>query len=350
MARIVNFRFISHLRAEPNQYILHFRGGKLVRQGAGLAYWFQPLAAAVAQLPVEDIESTVVLHERSADFQELMVQMTLTYRITNRESAARRVNFGISLTSGQWLEQPLDRLANMWSHWGQYAVRERLIEMSVVEAVRSGPGSIRSALIEALRSNPEIGEMGLALVDAQIDRIAPTPELEKAMQVPTREAIQQKADEATFSRRALAVEKERAIKENELATQIELARREEELISRRGMNEMLLVKQQAERDQFSAESEKKHRTIRAEAVAEETRIQKAAEAQAHKTLLELEAEAERNRVRTWKDAPSSVVLGLALQRLAENVDKVDSLNLTPDLVGRALNRLLSADDSGHGSK
>jgi len=51
--------------------------------------------------------------------------------------------------------------------------------------------------------------------------------MEKAMEAPIRECIQQEADEAAFARRALAVEKERAIKENELKNQIELAKRDE---------------------------------------------------------------------------------------------------------------------------
>ena len=42
------------------------------------------------------------------------------------------------------------------------------------------------------------------------------------MQTPAREAIQQDAERATFERRALAVEKEAAIGENELANQVEL--------------------------------------------------------------------------------------------------------------------------------
>ena len=54
--------------------------------------------------------------------------------------------------------------------------------------------------------------------------------------MPTREAIQQAADEATFQRRAQAVEKERAIQENELQNKIELARREEQLIAQKGQH------------------------------------------------------------------------------------------------------------------
>ena len=40
----------------------------------------------------------------------------------------------------------------------------------------------------------------------RVAAVAPTAEMEKALQQPTREAIQQNADEATFQRRALAVE------------------------------------------------------------------------------------------------------------------------------------------------
>ena len=44
------------------------------------------------------------------------------------------------------------------------------------------------------------------------------------------------SDKATFERRALAVEREGAIAENELQNQIELARRQEQLVAQNGAN------------------------------------------------------------------------------------------------------------------
>lgn len=67
--------------------------------------------------------------------------------------------------------------------------------------------------------------------------IRPEAELERALQTPMRERLQQDADKATYERRALAVERERAISENELQSQIELAKREELLVEQRGANE-----------------------------------------------------------------------------------------------------------------
>ena len=60
--------------------------------------------------------------------------------------------------------------------------------------------------------------------------------------------MQQEADRATFERRAVAVERERAIGENELQTQIELARREEQLVAQRGANARREAEEEAERE------------------------------------------------------------------------------------------------------
>jgi regulator of protease activity HflC (stomatin/prohibitin superfamily) len=340
MAHINRFLFWRHLRADPNQHLLHYRRGNLIRKGAGLAYWFLPLSAAVAQVPVEDIETTFVLRERSADFQDITVQVTLSYRIADPEMAAQRVNFAISLDSGGWIEQPLQRLDSLWAHWTQHPARSCLAGMPVVDVVREGADRTRTAIEEALRENSQIGDMGLALVSVQVDRVAPTAEMEKALQTPTREEVQQKADEATFQRRALAVENERAIKENELETEIELARRQEELIRQEGANTMLDVRQEAERLKFDVEAEVERNTLATEGAAHQVRIRTEAEAEARARLLEVENEAEGRRVELWKEAPPSVTLGLALQQFADKVHTIEHLNLTPNLLGDLLQQML----------
>ncbi len=206
MAHVSQFFFLRHLRAQPNQHVLHFRKGRLVRSGAGLAYWFSPLSAALAEVPIEDIQTTFVLTERSSDFQEIKVQVTLAYRVVDPVKAAQRINFGLTITTGAWVEEPLRRLETLWAQWSRHTVRSCLIGLPVVDVVREGADRVRERLEAALRSNPEVDAIGLGLVSVQIDQVAPTAELEKALQTPTREAIQQKADEAAFARRALAVE------------------------------------------------------------------------------------------------------------------------------------------------
>jgi regulator of protease activity HflC (stomatin/prohibitin superfamily) len=299
MTTITRFAFARHLRAEPNQFILHYRGGLIVRRGAGLAYWFLPLDAAIAQLPVEDVETTFVLTERTADYQDVSVQSTLTYRVVDAEAAAARINFTVSLDNGTWLEEPLTRLASLWSQRARRSARAYLTSVPLVDAVGRGAEVVRAAMDDALRADPEIAAMGLALVSIQVQRVAPMPDVEKALQTPVREAIQQRADEAVFARRAHAVENERAIKQNELSTEIELARQQADLVRREGANQLLDAQQQAEAG-----------LVRAAGDADARRLTAAAD-----------ADAEARRVSIWHDAPTRVILGLAAHELAAKIGR-----------------------------
>ena len=330
----------GHLRAEPNQYVLHFRRGKLVRRGVGLAYWFNALSAAVAQVPAEDVETTFVFRELSADFQEVNVQCTLRYRSVDPERTATRVNFTISLANGVWVEEPLDRLASLWSQLARRPARAYLMGVPLVEAIRSGAQVVQTAIEEALRAAPELEAMGLALVSVHVEHVSPSPELEKALQTPTREAIQQKADQASFERRALAVEKERAIKENELATEIELARRQDQLIRQQGANQLQAVTQDAEAERVKAEGEQQRRTLVAQTAAAETRLLADAQAEARRALGAAAAEADKLQAAAWRDSPARVLFALALKELGGKIQEIHHLNLTPDLLSEALSRLV----------
>jgi len=341
MAHIRRVGMLGHLRAEPNQHILHYRKGTLTRQGPGLAFWFNPLNAAVAQVPAEDIETTFLLKERTCDLQEVTVQVVLTYRCADPRAAASRVNFSLALETGAWVEKPLERLAGLWSQRAQDPARLYLASVPLTEAVRLGAERIRSAIAQAVTADPEIAAMGLALVGVQVVRVAASAELEKALATPTREALQQKADEAVFGRRALAVEKERAIKENELATQIELARRQEGLIAQEGANLLREAQTKAAADRERVLAEAETQRITAEASAKVAEVKAEGDAKALRLMADAKAEGERRRVEVWRDATGRVLLGLALQEFAGKVESIGHLNITPNLFGDAFREMLT---------
>ncbi len=332
MAHVGRFLFWRHLRAEPNQHILHFKRGRLALSGPGVAYWFNPLSAAIAMLPVEDCETTFLLKERSRDFQEVSVQCTLTYRITDPEKAARRVNFSIALSGGAWQEQPLERLASLWAQRAQPPARDYLRAATVEEAVREGAEPIRRAMHEALSKDVDVAAMGLAVVSLQVARVAPSADLEKALQAPTREAIQQRADEAGFTRRANAVEKERAIKQNELQTEVDLAQRQAELLAQQGRNKLQTVQADAEAERARVEAELARQELAARAYGEQIEVRARGEASAARLKQAALLEAERERVGIFRDTPPGVLLGLSLQELAGKIQTIQHLNLTPDLL------------------
>lgn len=340
MATITGLLWWRHLRAEPNQYVLHYVGGKLARKGAGLSYWFYPLSAAIAQVPVEDCEATFLLRERTSDLQEVAVQCTVVYRVVDAEKAASRANFTVSLHSGAWVEKPLEKLAAFWAARVREPVRAHVSGLALGDAVRTGAVTVRAAVAEALQKDTEIGAMGLGVVGIQIDQIAPPPELAKALETPTRESIQQKADEAVFSRRAAAVEKERVIKENELATQIELARRQDDLIRRNNANKLLEAEGKASAERTRVQSDLELQAMTAEGYARDVRTKASGDAEARRVVGEADAAAEAARGAAWKGVPPEVIMGLAANTMAGKLQNVEHLTITPDTLGDAVAKLV----------
>lgn len=340
MAHIGRLLFWRHMRADPNQHILHFQRGELVREGPGVAYWFNPLSAAIANVPVEDCETTFLFRERSLDFQEVTVQCTLIYRIVDPKKAAQRINFSIDLRTGVWVEQPLERLSNLWTNQAQHPARAYLKSVPVEEAMREGAEVIRQAIVDALKKDPEIEEMGLTVVNLQVVRVAPAADVEKALETPTRESIQQKADEAGFARRANAVEKERAIKENELQTEIELAQRQEELIGQQGKNNLRGIENEAESEKARVVALVERQAVEAEAHSKQVAVRATGDAEAIRIRSAAHIETEQKRVDVYRDAPSKVLVGLSLQELAQKIQSIQHLNVTPDMLGDTFKQFL----------
>jgi regulator of protease activity HflC (stomatin/prohibitin superfamily) len=191
-----------------------------------------------------------------------------------------------------------------------------------------GVGPVRTVIAEGLRGDERLAETGIAVVGVRVVALRPEPEVEKALRTPTREQVQQEADRATFERRAVAVERERAIGENELQTQIELARREEQLVSQRGANARREAEESAAAGAIAAESEARRTVTLAEARAQGTRLAGTAQ-----------GEAEAARVAAYADVSEAVLMALAVKELAANLPRIESLVLSPDLVTKALAQL-----------
>jgi regulator of protease activity HflC (stomatin/prohibitin superfamily) len=236
MAEIRTYPLLHHLRAEPTAHVLRYRRGALKADGAGLAFWFRPNIAAIAEVPLDNQELPFIFHARSADFQQLTVQGAITFRCVDPRLVSQRVDFTVDLQAGTWTETPLEQLQGLLVQMAQQYVTDELLRRDLRAILADGVAPVRERISAGLAGEATLAEMGLEIVAVRVAAITPDGDVEKALQQPTREAIQQRADEATFSRRAQAVDKERAIAENELANKIELARREEELVTKEGNN------------------------------------------------------------------------------------------------------------------
>ncbi|TWP53284.1 hypothetical protein FKR81_04755 [Lentzea tibetensis] len=319
MADISGYPGLRHLRGAPTVHVRHVRNGKVVHEGTGLSFWFRPRTAVLSEIPVDDRELPMLFHARTKDFQDVTVQLTVTYRFTDPDTAAARIDFSIDPDEGDWRGDPLNQVAGLLTESTQQHALQLLTKTTLETALIDGVETVKQTVTAGMAGDPRFEETGLRVIDVRVVAIRPDADMEKALQTTVREKVQQDADKATYERRAMAVERERSISENELQNQIELARREEQLVVQRGANALKTAQDNANA----------------------ARIAHDAKAEGIRKLAEAEAAGEAARLDAYRDLPEKVLFGLAAQEFAKNVPDISSITITPDVVTSLVNKLTS---------
>ncbi|GHE01576.1 SPFH domain-containing protein [Streptomyces alanosinicus] len=322
MADITRRLGLRHLRGAPTAHIRHHRSGTLVHDGPGLSFWFRPLTAALSEVPVDDRELAMTFHARTSDFQDVSVQATVTYRIADPAVAAARLDFSVDPDTGAWRGTPLEQLGTLLTETAQQHALDVLARTPLSAALADGVTTVRERVAAGLGAEPRLPATGIEVVAVRVMALRPEPEVERALRTPAREQIQQEADRATYERRAVAVERERTIAENELASRIELARREEQLVEQRGTNTRREAEEQAAADAVRARAEAARSVRLAEAEAE--RSVKLADAEAARSLKLAEAEAARSRQLAEAEAARTALLADAEAARAVRVARAEA--------------------------
>ncbi|WP_137931022.1 SPFH domain-containing protein [Mesorhizobium comanense] len=286
--------FISYFKGTPEYHIVRFRNGKIRGQGRGISFWYGTLGTTIAMVPVTSLDNPFIFTETTANFQDLAIQGSVSYRIVDPVKAAEGFDFSAKLNksdvAGDGREKIAERLVLAIQSRARTVVSSMTLEQALAEVTKLGGN-----LAELLRSDPIASTAGLSIEEVHITSVQPTPEIRKALQTEYREALQRQADEAIYARRAYGVEKEREIKQSELATEIELAERNKLLVDTEARNKL--------------------------------------------TLAEAQAKAQQLELTVYSSAPASVLTAMAFKAWAEKGGSVGNLSITPDMLTSALGQL-----------
>jgi regulator of protease activity HflC (stomatin/prohibitin superfamily) len=331
MPVVARHPFLRHLRCDATEHVVQLRRGQVSRSGAGLAFWFRPLTTALSVVPVDDRELPLLFHARTADYQDVVVQAAVAFRFTDPAAAARRIDFSVDSSTGRWQADPLTQVAGLLTGLAQQHALQVVAALPLQQALAGGAdggvAQVRERVATGLAADERPASIGLEVVGVQVVALRPEPDVERALQTPARELVQQEADRATYERRAMAVERERAISENELTSKIALATQEQALVAQQGANARRRATEAAAAAAVENQSE-----------ADGTRLRAAAEADAIRLRGEAEGQAETARMAAYAQIDPGLLIALGLRELAGHLPPIGSLTLTPDVVQQALAR------------
>lgn len=329
MATIKRYPWINHFLGTPTGYVVHLQRGSVRHQGVGQAFWFRPATSVLSEVPVDDQELPTLFHAITRDHQDVSVQANVTYRFIDPVSVSGRLDFGLQPT-GSAPAAGREQVATIIGQLCQSHAIDQLATTTLAEALERGVSQLRGVLTEALRADARLLSTGIEILGVQVLAVRPESDVERALQTPVREQLQAEADRAVYERRALAVERERTISENEMASQIELATRREHLVTQEGAN----ARRQAEEKAAAG-------LIEAQAAAERQGIEATAEANQVRVVGEAAAAREAAAMEVYQGMDQATLLALAVREAAGSLPNIANLTIAPDLLGGALAALQS---------
>ena len=210
---------IRFIKAQPTTYLLKYRAGAVVEEGAGLSTFYYGPATSLVAIPIGSRDAAFIFQQIARDFQTLTIQGQVTYRIGEPKKAAAMLNFTLKRDGKTYESDDPEELPQRVLGAVEVLAQQAVKDMTLKDALRASD-RIAEAIATGLQRRADIDALGLEILGVAVRAVKPTPETAKALEAEAREAILKTADEAIFARRNFAVERERAIRESELDTEI----------------------------------------------------------------------------------------------------------------------------------
>ncbi len=333
---------IRFIKVEPTDFVLQFKNGKVVREGAGLSFFCFAPTTSLVLIPVGSVDVPFIFEEVTADFQQVTVQGQLTYRVAKPKQLAQLMNYTLSPDGQSYASDDPSKLPQRLINHAQVLTRASLKSLPLRDALGQSENLVTS-LRQGLQEAEAIASLGIEILGLSILAIKPTAETSRALEAEAREQILLEADEAIYARRNAAVEQERSIKENELNTEIAVENKKRQI--KEAQMEAEKSVQQKKREIREAEMaakiaiEEKNRDLVALATAN-AREESDAKAYAIAAVMKALAEANPKTIQALTNVgmDSGQLIAQAFQGLAESSDKIGQLNVSPDLLRELLNR------------
>lgn len=335
---------IKHIRFDSMTYVLHYKNGKVKKEGRGLSFFYFAPNSSIVAIPLGSNDLPFVYNETTLDYQTVAIQGEISYKIHDPRVLADVLDFTVQ-DNGQYKKNDIEKLNQRIINAAQTATSTYIHGINLREAMRSAK-VVEEKILSGLGDSPAINLLGIKILGANILSIKASPEMARALETETREKLQQEADQAIYERRNFAVEQERRIRESELNTEIAVEEKKRQIAEKK----MELSIQEAEND-------RKLREMQVEAdIAIENQRQALIEQKTENDKKEadtqgyvLESTLKPYKELDWKlltalnnNTDPRLNISLAFRELAENADKIGNLNISPDLLDSILDRKSSS--------
>jgi hypothetical protein len=334
---MLGFRFI---KTQPTTHLMQFRKGRVVREGAGLSFFYYGPSSTLVAVPIASQASDFMLELVTSDFQGVTVQGEISYRVQDPRRTAALMDFSLTPNGRDYASEDPLRLDDRVAMQAKVIIQQAVQALELKQALKASAAIARAAQ-QQLSAQAEIEALGLQILGVSIVAIKPTPDIARALEAEARESNLKAADDAVYLRRMAAVQNERSIRQNELDTEIAVEEKKRQIQETQMEAKAVVMRRQNELrgEQMGSDIElEQRRKALVEGQADNTR--KLAEAEAHKvsTLMQALEKADPRVVQALAAVgmQPAQLIAQAFGGIAEKAERIGQLNMSPDLLNSLL--------------
>ncbi len=326
---------VKYIKFDAMTHVIHFKNGKLKKEGRGLSFFYASMSSSIVAVPIGSNDIQFIFNESTTDFQTVSVQGQITYKIEKPKQLSDLLNFTVDYR-GKLNSNDNEKLKQRLINEAQSAATTFIQSITLKNAITNAK-LIEEKINEGLNNSKTANSLGVSIMSVNVIAVKPTPEMSKALETTTREALQQEADAAIYERRNFAVEQERKIKESELNTDIAVQEKEKQIAEKRMEKEHLEEKNRRKLREMRTEADIAVENKRKQLIVVKVENEKK-EADAKK--YSLKAQLDPYKDIDWKIISAMNNTGnsakndiaVAFREMAENAEQIQNLNITPDLL------------------
>lgn len=326
------FRYV---KASPSQYLLQYRNGQIVREGAGQSFFYFAPRSTLVSVPLAAVEVPFMFEEVTRDYQSVTLQGQVTYRVADARQLAARQDFSLR-ADGSYVADDPERLPLRVLNAVKAQFRN-LLQQHDLQQVLQGTERLSTVARDALARSPSLTILGIEVSDLGLLAAKPTPDTARALESSIREQILKQADDATYERRNAAIEQERRIRENELHSELVIEQRKREVRETQVESERSLLekRQQMQVQELAGKVNlEQQNAALVQLLDENGRREADTRAYGMKVLVDAMAGLDARSLQALLvgQASPETLMALGFQTLADNAAKIGEFNFSPDLL------------------
>lgn len=330
---MLGFRFIKF---QPTEYVLKYRNGIIVKEGPGLSFYYYAPATSVVVVPTGSVDAPFIFEELTSDFQTVIVQGQVTYRIEDHKKIAGLLNYALDIKGKGYVSEDPKKLSQRVINIVQILSKKNIESWQLEEAIKSSE-KLAHNIIDEIRKNEEVELLGIEILGLSILAIQPNKETARALEAEAREQILKRADDALYERRNASIEQERRVKENEFNTEIAIENKKKQVRETQLEAEKAVQMKQnqlkEEQMAFDTSLEEKKKAF-IEIMVKNSKAEADAKAYELSAVMQALETINPNVIQSLASMgmQPTQLIAMAFQGLADKAEKIGQLNISPDLL------------------